>query len=178
MKEKLKNFINKIKSIRVEGDTVTIIVGMLLLLNLACIAFLCGNKSKDNREETPVIIYVDNVDTIPDFMFKSPEEGLRDALEYYHVKHADIVYAQAKLETANFTSYQCVHNNNLFGLYNGNSKNYFRFLHWSQSIKGYVKYIQYKYKSGDYYQFLANLGYAGDKDYIKKLKEIVKENNK
>ena len=32
--------------------------------------------------------------------------------------------------------------------------------------------IEYKYKGGDYYEFLDRIGYAEDKEYIKKVKAV------
>lgn len=34
--------------------------------------------------------------------------------------------------------------------------------------------IQYRYKGGDYYEWLQKIGYAKDPSYISKIKEIVK----
>lgn len=120
----------------------------------------------------------------PDFFSKSPQEGLIEALEYYVVKHPEIVYAQAVLETGNFTSEKYKVYNNLFGLYNSKRKRYYRFKHWTHSVKAYVDMIQYKYKEdnsrppNDYYRFLQKVGYAKDPNYINKLKGIVSRNDK
>lgn len=115
----------------------------------------------------------------PDFMNKTPEEGLRETLEYYDVKFPEIVYAQAQLETGNFKSKICKDNNNLFGLYNSNEYKFYSFSHWTESVIFYKDYIQSKYKPpSDYYKFLQDIGYAEDKQYINKVKEIVKQNDK
>ena len=114
----------------------------------------------------------------PNFFNKSPQEGLREALEYYEVYHPEIVYAQAVLETGWFTSSLCLNSHNLFGLYNSRTKSYYKFDHWSESVIAYLNYVQYKYKpSNDYYQFLKELPYATDPNYINKVKEIVKQND-
>lgn len=111
----------------------------------------------------------------PDFFSKSPQEGLMEALEYYGVKHPQIVYAQAVLETGHFKSDLCLNGNNLFGLYNSKKHRYYTFDHWADGIIAYKEMIQYKYKDdGDYLNFLKEIGYAGDIDYIYKLKEIIK----
>ena len=109
----------------------------------------------------------------PEFLNKNPEEGLREALEYYEVKYPNVVYAQAILETGNFKSDVCVKNNNLFGLYDSKNKRYYKFKHWSESVEAYIKYIQYKYDRGSYYSFLEELNYAKDPKYTKKLRIIV-----
>lgn len=102
-----------------------------------------------------------------------------EALIYYNVKHPKIVYAQAILETSHFTSERYKMKNNLFGLYDSRNKKFYRFRHWSYSVKAYVDMIQYKYKgktSEDYYKFLKDIGYAEDPHYISKLKRIVARN--
>ena len=102
-----------------------------------------------------------------------------EALNYYGVKHPNIVYAQAVLETGNFKSDLCINGNNLFGLYNSKKKRYYTFDHWKDCIIAYKEMIQYKYKPpNDYYKFLSDIGYAEDPNYINKLKGIVSRNDK
>lgn len=112
----------------------------------------------------------------PEFLLsEKPDDDLMAVLEYYNVKHKNIVYAQAILETGHFRSKVCREYNNLFGLYNSRSKDYYKFNHWSESVVAYLNYIQYRYKPpNDYYKFLEEIGYAEDPQYITKLKNIVK----
>lgn len=112
----------------------------------------------------------------PEFLLsEKPNDDLMAVLEYYNVKHKNIVYAQAILETGHFRSKVCREYNNLFGLYNSRSKDYYKFNHWSESVVAYLNYIQYRYKPpNDYYKFLEEIGYAEDPQYITKLKNIVK----
>lgn len=146
----------------------------LLFSIVICVAI--GEYIKEHSREAPV-----NVDTVknfkievPSFLTQTPKEGLLDALIYYEVKHSDIVYAQALLETGHFTSPLCVKHNNLFGLYNSSKEDYYRFNHWAESVEAYIKFVQYKYKPpNDYYEFLGRIGYAEDLTYIEKLKIIV-----
>lgn len=113
----------------------------------------------------------------------NPKEDLIKVLNYYGVKHPEIVYAQAILETGHFKSRIFRDYNNLFGLYNSATKDYYKFNHWSESVLAYMNYVQYKYKGddskppNDYYKFLEDLGYAEDKQYIQKVKRIVKQND-
>lgn len=135
------------------------------------------NLLESDKEPIKVIILDNRRDTIPSFINKSPKEGLKEALEYYDVKHPHIVHAQAILETGNFTSRLCKENNNLFGLYNSKKKKYYSFNHWSESIVAYLAFIQYEYNDDiDYYKFLEKINYAEDPKYINKLKEIIKTN--
>ena len=135
------------------------------------------NLLESDKEPIKIIILDNRRDTIPSFINKSPKEGLKEALEYYDVKHPHIVYAQAILETGNFSSRLCKENNNLFGLYNSKKKKYYSFNHWSESIVAYLAFIQYKYDNNmDYYKFLERIKYAEDINYINKLKVIVETN--
>lgn len=142
---------------------------LLMVCSLGTLGYLgyAFNKGAPIKEEKP------------SFYNKSPEEGLREALEYYNVQYPEIVYAQAILETGHFKSNLCINGNNLFGLYNSRKGKYYTFNHWVNSVEAYVKYVQYKYKPpNDYYKFLEELPYAIDKEYINKLKRIVYETNK
>lgn len=133
----------------------------------------------DKPPEIKVVLHIDNKDIQPDFFNKLPQEGLMEALEYYEVKHPQIVYAQAVLETGHFKSDLCLNDNNLFGLYDSKKHRYHTFDHWTESVVAYLDYVQHRYKPpNDYYKFLLDIGYAKDPHYINKVKEIVKQNDK
>lgn len=85
-----------------------------------------------------------------------------------------IVLAQALLETGHFSSNVCKEYNNLFGLYDSKNREYFRFSRWEDSVVAYQRMIQYRYKGGNYFQFLKSIGYAEDPRYIVKLARMVK----
>ena len=92
-----------------------------------------------------------------------------------------IVYAQAQLESTNFTSNVYQTKNNMFGF--RYKKKYIEFRDWKHCVD-YYKFWQSKwYKGQDYYEFLECLWkhkngdcvpYASDEDYINKLKSIMK----
>ena len=86
-----------------------------------------------------------------------------------------IVLAQAVLETGNFSSKVCKQYNNLFGLYDSRHHDYYRFEKWEDSVVAYQKFIQYRYKGGNYFQFLKRIGYAEDRQYISKVAKIAKQ---
>jgi hypothetical protein len=135
----------------------------------------CGRKEAYSTAE---ILYEERSDSTigvrPYFFMNTPEEGLKAALDYYEVSNTDIVYAQAILETGNFTSKICKEYNNLFGLYDSKKKCYHKFDHWSESVRAYKDYIQNKYNGNqDYYDFLYQIGYAEDSEYIQKLKKLL-----
>ena len=100
------------------------------------------------------------------------DQQVYDELKKYDVKYPQIVLAQAKLETGNYTSTLCKKHGNLFGL--KRKGGYAKFNNWRESVKAYRDWVQYKYKGGDYYVFLKKIGYASDPKYIIKVKEMVK----
>ena len=97
-----------------------------------------------------------------------------DDLIYYEVKHPDIVLKQAILETGWFKSEYCVKRHNLFGFYDSKNKTYMTFNTWQESVIYYKNWQDKRYKGGDYYQFLSNIGYTykGDTMYSHYLKQI------
>lgn len=99
------------------------------------------------------------------------EKNLKKVLKDNKIKHPNIVFAQAKLETGNFTSKVCKSKGNLFGLRKGNQ--YRCYEHWTESVKAYKKLIQSRYTGGDYLAFLNRIGYAEDPSYIDKLQTIL-----
>ena len=112
---------------------------------------------EDEPPEIKVVLHIDNKEKQPDFFSKSPQEGLMEALEYYGLKHPQIV----------------------FGLYNSKKHRYHTFNHWTESVVAYLDYVQHRYKPpNDYYKFLLDIGYAKDPNYISKLKVIVNRNDK
>lgn len=147
------------------------------ILMLFLIGGLYGLYYIDYQEEhrEPEKVDVLRLEQSEFLLSEKPDDDLMAVLEYYNVKHKNIVYAQAILETGHFRSKVCREYNNLFGLYNSRSKDYYKFNHWSESVVAYLNYIQYRYKPpNDYYKFLEEIGYAEDPQYITKLKNIVK----
>jgi flagellum-specific peptidoglycan hydrolase FlgJ len=103
-------------------------------------------------------------------IFEAKEKVLAE-LKKQQIPHANIVLAQSRLETGNYTSKVCKNKNNLFGIRKGNK--YKSYNSWKESISDYKRLISSRYKNGDYYQFLERIKYAEDKMYIQSLKEIV-----
>jgi uncharacterized FlgJ-related protein len=99
------------------------------------------------------------------------KENVLAELKRQQIPHANIVLAQSRLETGNYTSKVCKNKNNLFGIRKGNK--YKSYNSWKESISDYKRLISSRYKNGDYYQFLERIKYAEDKMYIQSLKEIV-----
>jgi flagellum-specific peptidoglycan hydrolase FlgJ len=101
------------------------------------------------------------------------------------VAYPDVVLAQAKIETGNFTSKIFRENNNMFGMKLperrqttavGESRNHAKYTDWIQSIKDYKLWQdQMIHKAPTKRAYLAYLrrNYAEDKNYIKKIKQLI-----
>lgn len=145
---------------------------IVLLLSILTIMLLVHCQQREIPKESNVTIKLEE----PYFFLSDvPNDSLLlEALNYYHIQEPIIVLAQAKLETGDYRSYQCLVNNNLFGLFNSKTGNYFKFNHWTESIEAYKKYIEYKRRPNEnYYDFLNRIGYAEDTAYVNKLKFII-----
>jgi len=121
---------------------------------------ICQNQTTENKA-----VFSPFSDTLS-------ERNVLYVLNKINVQHSDIVLNQARLESGNFTSTLAKEKNNIFGLYDSNKLEYYTFDHWVESCIAYKNLVQSKYKGGDYYDFLENLPYALDADYIKKLKSL------
>lgn len=97
-------------------------------------------------------------------------DDVRAELKRQGVPCAEIVLAQARLETGNFKSRLCKQSRNLFGIKHGGK--YARYRNWRESIADYKRRISSRYRGGCYYAFLRRIGYAADKSYINKLKRF------
>ena len=83
--------------------------------------------------------------------------------------------AQAILETGWFTSPVCRNKHNLFGLTNPRTGKYFKFDHWTESVRAYYTKVQYRYKGGNYLLWLRKIGYAEDPRYVRSLSRILEQ---
>ena len=99
------------------------------------------------------------------------ETNLKEELIKNDIPHANIVLAQAKLETGNFKSNLVHTHQNIFGLKKGNR--YRRYSHWTECVEDYKKCISNRYSGGSYYAFLNRIGYASHPNYSELLKEMV-----
>lgn len=102
---------------------------------------------------------------------QTKEEVLQE-LHRQNVPHADIVLAQARLETGNFKSVRCKRDHNLFGIKHG--KRYARYSHWKESVADYKKRISSRLRKGeDYFAFLKRIKYAVDSAYLTKIRRML-----
>ena len=91
------------------------------------------------------------------------------------IQHEKVVLAQAILETGWFTSSVCRNKNNLFGLTNPRTGQYYEFDHWTESVKAYYTKVQYRYKGGNYLLWLDEIGYAEKKTYVQLLIQLLNQ---
>jgi Muramidase (flagellum-specific) len=121
------------------------------------------------------------------------EEFSKDALWCYILEkgilHPEIAFAQAVLETGNFTSRIFRENNNLFGMKlakvrptvaTGEQYRHATYCHWQDSVNDYLLWQQMWQKTPidtehHYYSLLDRL-YAEDQDYVKIVKLVRKQN--
>lgn len=91
------------------------------------------------------------------------------------IQHEKVVLAQAILETGWFTSSVCRNKNNLFGLTNPRTGEYYEFDHWTESVKAYYTKVQYRYKGGNYLLWLDEIGYAVKTEYVLSLIKLLEQ---
>lgn len=104
----------------------------------------------------------------------SNEKDLYTYIVESGIRKPEIAYAISVLETGHFTSELCVKHNNYFGLYDSRNKRFHRFDSIKESVEAYRDLVERKWDGKqDYYQFLSELPYATDEDYIEKVKRIV-----
>jgi hypothetical protein len=140
------------------------------IILMASIQQLINNAKPIQEPEPKIIIKYISVDTINDSLTL---ENVYHYLQCLNVQYFDIVFAQCILETGYLKSKNCIENNNLFGFRYQNK--YLKFDNWKQSCMYYFCWQCNKYKGGDYFDFLEQVGYAEDEKYRFKLKSILKD---
>ena len=130
---------------------------------------------KQDKRERSTLIKQNNQQVLKYYNGESHKltlANLIDVIEEVGLNNQLFVLAQAVLETGHFTSPVCKNYHNLFGLYDSRHKDYYRFARWEDSVVGYQKFIQYRYKGGNYLQFLKRIGYAEDPRYTTTVAKI------
>ena len=130
---------------------------------------------KQDKRERSALIKQNNQQILRYYNGESHDLSLAnliDVIEEVGLSNQLFVLAQAVLETGHFTSPVCKNYHNLFGLYDSKHKDYYRFARWEDSVVGYQKFIQYRYKGGNYLQFLKRIGYAEDPRYTSTVAKI------
>ena len=111
--------------------------------------------------------------------------SFEDSVYHYilelNIKHPDVVFKQARIESGNFTSRIFRSNNNMFGFKQaykrpntqvGVDRGYAKYDSWKECVIDYALYQTYSAKNlneEDYIKFLGN-NFAEDPDYLDKIK--------
>lgn len=157
-----------------------------LMLSVLILNSFINNKG-DEVEETVIdsmpepIEFRDTVEAIEELIHG---DSLKVYLKSINVKHPDIVYAQAVLESGYFTSTLFHNNSNLFGMkaakqrpytYIDVKSGYAYYSDWKQSVLDYALF-QSAYMRGlnreQYFRYLQR-NYADDSGYVRKLQAII-----
>ena len=116
-------------------------------------------------------------------------QDLYEKLVQYDIEYPDIVFAQAVIETGNFTSGLFKSQNNLFGMKMpgrrettaiGKNKNgYAKYINVDDSILDYYLFQQFvmrkkKMTRKEYLAYISR-NYAADKNYVNKINKKIKE---
>lgn len=132
---------------------------------------LCSFTTKNNPE--PVLL---------------THELLYEAINEKNIKHPEVVFAQAVIESGHFKSPLFINKNNLFGMkvpkkrettaVNKGNKGYAKYHSWDSSVDDYLLWQEFTLKNKNELtktQYLSLLGkiYAKDKNYITSLKRVM-----
>ncbi len=128
-------------------------------------------KRKKQRVRKKHLEFDDTPTDLPELTI----QNLLNEIRKSGIRYEKIVLAQAILETGWFTSSVCRNKNNLFGLTNPRTGNYYEFNHWTESVRAYYTKVQYKFKGGNYLLWLKEIGYAEDPRYISSLIKILRQ---
>lgn len=110
------------------------------------------------------------VDTVRIEVFS--EANLIRYMEILEIEYPNIVLAQAKLESGNFTSNRFKQYNALFGFQTSNT-NIIKYKSWKESVINYKNWQMRRLKDGEnYYDFLVRVKYSEDSNYVNKLKQF------
>jgi uncharacterized FlgJ-related protein len=135
-----------------------------------------------NKERIMRLDFLMSVDFSP--------ENLKALLFLLDAPSPDIIYNQARLETANFTSRVFKQANNLFGMHSprirenltsgyiiaDNRRKVAKYNKWQDSVLDIMLYFEYYedlgYNTTDYYTFLRKVGYCEKDSYVNILKSM------
>jgi len=171
---------NTLEYKRVKIGYVILILAVITFLNLLTTPVIVKKyMESDFYEPNTLVINVN--DTTKNFS----EEKLIELLKTLNVKYPHIVLAQAKIESANYTSKIFKENHNLFGMKearvrintaNGTQYNHAYYSNWRESVYDYAfyqcRYLGRVNSEQEYYNYL-DQSYAEAPNYVQSLKAIV-----
>ena len=96
------------------------------------------------------------------------------------ILYPDVVWAQARIESGNFTSPLYQSKCNCLGLYNSRKKEYYTYESWTDCLIGYRDKVQYRYNGSavnveEYLSWLTKIGYAATGEtYLTEIRKILR----
>lgn len=154
--------------------------GIMIVL----VALILSSYTETREQQKPQVKIVERVisEQVPELEFSV--ENLKSFMEQINMKFIHIVMAQAQVESGYFTSKIFMENHNMFGMKQarqrqtvaiGTGRNHAMYLNWQDCVIDYALY-QARYLSKvkseeDYYAYLKG-SYAGDPDYINKVRKL------
>lgn len=161
-----------------------VIVATLFIVPLQCIHAKDSCEAGENIEITDTLS-VDSVATVKPVVFhkgyKPVKEEFLNACDSLKISNGNVVWAQARLESGNFTSSVYKSKNNCLGLYDSRNRCYMHFDSWVHCLIAYRDKVQYKCKlcnasDTEYLAWVCDSGYAEDSTYYSKVHQILKSN--
>lgn len=154
--------------------------GIVFTLAVMAYAFTTYNTNHAQVEIQEIeMSFTDSLDiTLEIILF---EDSVYNLIKELNIKHPDLVFRQARLESANFTSRVFKSNNNMFGFkqafkrantQNGVLGSYAYYNTWQECVIDYALYQTYSAKNMSEEQYIQFLGkhYAEDPKYSQKLR--------
>jgi uncharacterized FlgJ-related protein len=138
------------------------------------------------KEKEPQIVVRTQTMVIPQDPDVFTPEKFKEYLKALNIRHYDVAYAQACLETGNFKSKAFIISKNLFGMKQAKSRpttnsgeylKHARYNHWRESVIDYAlyysKYLS-KFKTQKSLLNYLSKHYATDSMYVIKIKNLIK----
>jgi uncharacterized FlgJ-related protein len=186
------NYIKKVKDNVVSFSYNFLRVAFFTIM-IAIVSFLFSflSQIKKKEELADNKVYVKKYVVKKQYVFVKDTFSIKKFKDYLlslNVKFPHIIYAQAKMETANFSSNLFKNHNNLFGMkpamqrpktYSYTTDSGFAgYKNWKQSVMDYVllqvSYMKDLKTEDEYYKYLSK-NYADTDYYAKKVKELSEE---
>lgn len=158
---------------------------LILIISLWC--GYVGMSAKSTPEKDDIILFEAKKHIFYQSICGKPFsiDLLREALIIERITSPDIVFIQAQIESAHFTSDLFVNANNMFGmklprvrttLAIGEYKGHAMYDNWIDCVKDYALWQRYYamkgYDLGEYLSFLQEINYATDVNYITLIKQM------
>lgn len=155
------------------------ITGLLLLVTIVMSSESPKEIHTEHYKDRFIVVYRDKPD-------KFTKEKLVQYLKDLNIKFPEVVYAQAVIESGNFTSKKFIEDNNLFGMRKAKSRctlafgtgTYAKFKTWRESVIDYALYqtaFAKKYRTrAEYVNHLAR-NYATSGNYSEHLLHVIEE---